>query len=442
MQRGSVIIGLAALAILAIIGLGSFMLWGQVNLPDLTVKEIRISPSELEEGDSAQVRAVILNQGRGEAIGPFDILIELNGREIGYRSVFELKSQHSIELRVPWRAVAGEHRVVVYVDAPFGRVRESNESNNTRTLAFKVAPSAAVRSLTLDTVKVFARSLDEAGQALKFQLTDNVFSSIENADRALQLSAGALREAAIELSFVRAPFANSWLSAQTQSREADSIVLLFGALADSLLRIGGTLSIGNFEGVLENAQIFRKNFADLSARQIETTLLNPLTPALEQFDRVIALATELRNLLRGTPGRPQLEVAVDLFNAFTRFGELLRISAPQILMQTQAQCARFSDANGQQLSTVYLAGRPLVIEMPGVTQLFLELYSNSAAPILLHASQAEGSLLQWNGIDGGATLLPPGVYLYRLIGQTTDGRARTELGRLRISQGSQTGEDE
>lgn len=436
MQRGRVIIVLAVLAI----GLGIFTLWGQANLPDLTVKEIRISPSELEEGDSAQVRAVILNQGRGDALGPFDILVELNGRAIGYRSVFELKSQQSIELRLPWKAVAGEHRLAVYVDAPFGSVRESNESNNTRTLAFKVALPAAVRSLTLDTVKTFTRSLDEAGQALKFQLTDNVFSSIENADRALQVSAGALREAATELSLVRAPFTTGWLNAQTQSREADSIALLFGALADSLLRIGGTISIGNFEGVLENAQIFRKNFADLSARQIETTLLNPLTPALEQFDRVIALATELRNLLRGTPGRPQLEVAVDLFNAFTKFGELLRISAQQILIHTEAQRARFRDAHGQPLGAVYLSGRPLLIEMPGAAQLFLELYSNSAA--LLHASQAEGPLLQWNGLDGEATLPPPGVYLYRLIGQTTDGRVRTELGRLRISQGRESGEDE
>jgi hypothetical protein len=425
-----------------VVGLGGFILRGQVNLPDLTVKEIRISPAELEEGDSAQVRTVILNQGRGDALGPFDILIELNGREIGYRSVFELKAHQSIELHIPWKAVAGEHRVTVYVDAPFGRVREANESNNTRTLAFKVAPPSAVRALTLDTVKVFTRSLDEAGQALKFQLTDNIFSSIGNADRALQVGASALREVSTELQLVRAFFALEWRSAQTQSREADHISMLFGSLADSLVRIGGTLSIGNFEGVLENAQIFRKNFADLVGRQIEMTLFQPLTPPLEQFDRVIALATELRNLLRGGQGRPQLEVAVELFNAFTKFGELLRLSAQQILTQAQEQRARFSNDDGQPLGTVYIAGRPLLIEMPGAAQLVLELYSSNAPLTLIHVTQALGPLLQWSGTNGEATPLPPGVYLYRLLGQRDDAQVRVELGRLRVSQGSAAGEDE
>ncbi|MCS6903274.1 MAG: hypothetical protein NZO41_03240, partial [Candidatus Bipolaricaulota bacterium] len=180
-HRGQVYWGiLSLLSSLLLLG-SSLALWGQANLPDLTVKEIRVSPPDLEEGDSAQVRTVIVNQGRGDALGPFDILVELNGREIGYRSVFELKAQHTIELRIPWKAVAGEQRVTVYVDTPFGRVREANESNNTSTLVFKVAPPSAARALTLDTVKVFTRSLDEAGQALKFQLTDNVFSSIDNA---------------------------------------------------------------------------------------------------------------------------------------------------------------------------------------------------------------------------------------------------------------------
>lgn len=440
-HRGHIYWGILSVTVLILTG-GSLALWGQANLPDLTVKEIRVSPADLEEGDSAQVRTVILNQGRGDALGPFDVLVELNGREIGYRSVFELKAQKSIELRIPWRAVAGEHRVTVYVDTPFGRVRESNESNNTHTLVFKVTPPSAARALTFDIVKVFTRALDEAGQALKFQLTDNVFSSIENADRAIQAGAAALQEAPTELQFVRSFFALEWLNAQTQSREAENISMLFSALADSLVRIGGTLSIGNFEGVLENAQVFRKNFADLASGQIELTLFQPLTPALEQFDKVILLATELRNLLRGAQGRPQLEVAIDLFNAFTKFGELLRLSAQQIQSQAQEQCARFTNADGLPIGTVYTSGKPLLIEMPGATQLILELYTHNASPTLVHTSYGQGSLLHWNGTNGEATPLPPGVYLYRLIGQTDDGKVRVELGRLRISQGSDSGEED
>ncbi|MCS6936456.1 MAG: hypothetical protein NZ610_04405 [Candidatus Bipolaricaulota bacterium] len=440
-HRGQVYWGILSVTVL-LLWASSLALWGQANLPDLAVKEVRISPPDLEEGDSAQVRTVIVNQGRGDALGPFDILVELNGREIGYRSVFELKAQQTVELRIPWRAVAGEHRVTVYVDTPFGRVREANESNNTGTLAFKVAPPSAVRALTLDTVKVFTRALDESGQALKFQLTDNVFSSIDNANRAIQASAAALREAPTELQFVRSFFAPAWLSAQTQSRQADDIAALFSTLSDSLVRIGGTLSIGNFEGVLENAQVFRKNFADLASRQIEVTPFQPLTPALEQFDRVILLATELRNLLRGAQGRPQLEVAMELFTAFTKFGELLRLSAQRILTQAQEQRARFSDGDGQPLGTVYIAGKPLLIEIPGAHQLSLELYTASASPTLVHTHYGPGPSLQWNGTNGEAAPLPPGVYLYRLLGQTDAGVICVELGRLRVSQGNDTGEDE
>ncbi|MCS6903657.1 MAG: hypothetical protein NZO41_05220, partial [Candidatus Bipolaricaulota bacterium] len=198
----------------------------------------------------------------------------------------------------------------------------------------------------------------------------------------------------------------------------------------------------NFEGVLENAQVFRKNFADLASRQLDMTVFQPLTPALEQFDRVILLATELRNLLRGAQGRPQLEVAMELFTAFTKFGELLRSCAQQILMQAQAQRARFSDGNGHPLGTVYISGKPLQIEMPGATQITLELYTHNASPALVHTHYGQGPSLQWNGTNEEAAPLPPGVYLYRLVGQTEAGVVCVELGRLRVSQGSDTGEDE
>lgn len=437
MQLGRLVGGLALASVAVWLGLST--LQAQGNLPDLAVKEIKISPSSLEEGDSAQIRTIIVNQGRADAIGPFDILIELNGRELGYRSIFELKAQQSVELRLPWKAIVGEHRVTVYVDTPFGRVRESNESNNTRSLVFQVAPLSAVRSLTLDTVKVFTRALDFTGEALKFQLTEAIFSSIENANNALQQGAAALREAATELHFVRAPFAADWLSAQTQSHEANALLLLFDSLSESMVRIGGTLSIGNFEGVLEHSRTFRKTFADLTARQIETTSFQVLQIPLEQFNRVIALATELRNLLQGAPGRPQLEVATELFGAFTKFGELLRVAAQTIVAQAQAQSPRFLDTNGQPLNSTYRSGQPIVIEIPNATQITFEVYGGTG-PALRHTSQAAGPLFQWNGVDSGASSLPPGVYFYRLVAQMADGRVSVELGQLRIVQASEHGD--
>lgn len=401
---------------------------GQSGLPDLAVKMIRVSPAELEEGQPAQLRAVIINQGQGDATGAFDIVLELNGREIATRSLFSLKKDQTSEISIPWQAVAGTHTLTVLVDAPFNSIRESSESNNKRSLSFTASPLAGVRSFSLDLVKTLGRSLDEAGQALHFQLTDNVLTSIDNAVRALNDTALALRNASVELGLVRHIVPRSFANHSHYS-EADAVVALFEALAESFVRISGMLSIGNFDGVLENARILRQNLIKLSNQKLAGTSFEALQPAIAQFDQVIALATELRNLLKGAQGRSQYQVAVELFHALLGFGDQLCAAAQKVTQQAVHRSARFTNGSAV-LNGAYNTKHVLNILWPGILLMRLELYELSTGA-LIYRSEELGPWLDWvaNGLFSSS-----GAYGYKLVGISKQGVERVEIGRLYIKQ--------
>jgi hypothetical protein len=416
------------IAIVLIIGAGVQQGQGQAGLPDLAVKAIRVSPSELlEDGQPAQLRAIIVNKGQGDVIGAFDVIFELDGREVATRSLFELKKQQTRELHVPWQARVGTHQLTISVDAPFNNVRESNESNNKASFTFSVAPLAGVRSFSLDFVKLFGRSLDEAGQALHFELTDNIFTAIDNAVRAMQDTAAALRNSSIELQLLRGAVPPMFAS-HSQFSEADSLVVLFDALAESFLRIGGTLSIGNFDGVLENARTLRQGLVQLAGQKLAGVAFAPVQSAVVQFDRVIALATELRDLLQGAQGRPQYQVAVELFNAFTVFGEQLCASSREFVQYATTRSARFYNGN-ETVNGAYVANKLLTIAWSGVILMRFELYELTSGA-LVYQSEEVGPSLDW-AANGS---LSTGTYSYKLVGILKNGVERSEIGRLQITQ--------
>lgn len=416
-------------AVVLIFLLAGIGVQGQSGLPDLAIKSVKILPGDLEEGQPALIRAVIVNKGQGDALGAFDVVFELDGRELATRSLFELKRDKTSELQVPWQALLGTHILTVSVDAPFNNIRESSESNNKFSLQFTVLPVAGVRSFSFDIVKLLGRTLSQAGAALHFQLTDNVFTSIDNAVNAMNDTAMALRDASVELQLVRRAvppaFANDPLY-----RDAEAIVALFDAIAESFVRIGGTLSIGNFDGVLENAFVLRQKLVELSQKTLGDTSFAPMQSALAQFDRVIALAKELRDLLKGAQGRPQYQVAVELFNAFTAFGDELSRSARTIIQTVESRLARFYNGD-EAINGAYSTKRALVIQWPGIAIMRLELY-DGATGALVYRSEELGPTLD---VAGNSTLAT-GMYGYKLIGLTKHGVKREEIGRLQVKQAS------
>lgn len=407
---------------IVLVGLGVV---GQVGLPDLVVKSVRVFPGDLEEGQEALVRTVIANQGQGDAVGNFDVIVELDGWELAVRSFFELRKEKTIEISIPWKAIGGTHTVTVFVDGPFSRIRESNESNNKFSSSFVVSPVMGVRSLSLDMVKLFGRTLDETGKALHFKLTNNVLTSLDNAVRAITEAAVTLRTASIELELVRksAPPA---FNADALYQDAGALVTLYEAIAHSFERIAAMLSIGNFDAVLENGYILRQKLIELSQKTLADTSFAPLRSAVIRFERVIALAQELRNLLRGAQGRSQYEVAVELFTAFMAFGDELSICAQALVQSAQAQAARFHQEE-KTLISAYSTKYSLEIWWPRIILMRLEIY-NPTSGDLLFSSEEMGP---WLGITANGSLTT-GTYAYRLVGITKHGVRRVELGRLQI----------
>jgi hypothetical protein len=420
---------LGAVVVVGVVLLAGMGVQGQSGLPDLTVKSVRVLPGDLEEGQASLVRAVIINQGQGDAAGGFDVSLELDGAELGTRSFFELKKDKSLEIQIPWKALLGTHTLTVSVDAPFSRIRESNESNNKLSLQFTVLPVAGVRSFSLDTVKLFGRVLSEAGTALHFKLTDNVFTSLDNAVGAITNAVGALRDLSLELELTRGIVPAAFTNAAIY-RAAEALVALYGGMADSLERIAVMLSIGNFDAVLENAYLLRAQLVELSQKSLGDTSFAPMQSAVVQFDRVIALAKELRDLLKGAQGRPQYQVAVELFHAFMTFGDELSTCAQAIIRRAESRAARFSNGD-EALNGAYSTKRALLIQWPGVVLMRLELY-DAATGAVIYRSEELGPTLDVT--DNGT--LATGMYVYKLIGLTKHGVKREEMGRLQVKQGS------
>ena len=417
MQLGAIIIVIAAL-----VGSGGY---GQPGLPDLTVKAVRVSPGDLEEGQAALVRAVIANIGHGDALGGFDVIFELDGQELATRSFFELKKDKSTEIQIPWKALVGSHTLTVSVDAPFSRIRESNESNNKRSLAFVVSPILGVRSFSLDLVKLFGRVLSETGVALHFKLTDSVFTSLDNAVNAINEAAAALRNVSLEFELVRGSVPQAF-SSDPLYRDAQALVALYESMAESFERIAVMLSIGNFDAVLENAYLFRAKLVELSQKSLGDMSFAPMQSALVRFDRVIALAKELRDLLKGAQGRPQYQVAVELFNAFMAFGDELSTCAQAIIQLAESRAARFYNGENP-IDGAYSTKHSLVIQWPGIVLMRMELY-DAATGTLVYRSEELGPTLD---VAGNGTLAT-GMYVYKLIGLTKHGVKREEMGRLQV----------
>lgn len=417
-------VGVLVLIGIVLAGVGGV---GQAGLPDLVVKSARVSPSDLEEGQAALIRVVIANIGQGDVTNAFDVIVELNGQELATRSFFELKKEKSTEIQIPWKAVAGTHTLTVFVDGPFSRIREASEQNNKLTMRFVVSPVAGVRSFSLDIVKLFTRILDETGIALHFKLTDSVFTSLDNAVRAINDAAAALRDASLELGLVL-QLVPPVFASDNLYRDAKALVALYESIAESFERIATMLSIGNFDAVLENGGLLRKKLVELSQKTLANTSFVPVQAAVAQFDRVLALAKELRDLLKGAQGRPQYQVAVELFQAFMAFGDELSACSRAIARQAETRAARFFQGE-QALNDAYHTRHPLEIQWPMVMLMRLELYDLKSGDLVFFSEE----MGPWLGVVTNGSLAT-GTYGYRLVGMTKHGVFRSELGRLRIRQ--------
>lgn len=127
----------------------------EIPLPDLTVSELSITPSEnLSQGLRTTLRATVRNLGATTLV-PFRVEFRVAGETL-IQTVAGLQSGQSTIVEVNWVAKAGRHNLQVFVD-PTRIIPESNEDNN--ALEFQLpevtAPDLVITQIALNPASGF-----------------------------------------------------------------------------------------------------------------------------------------------------------------------------------------------------------------------------------------------------------------------------------------------
>jgi len=107
-------------------------------LPDLIVSQLDVSPVAPVDGSLVTISATIENTGSEDTNAPFFARFTVDGHEIDVIPLTSLTSRRSKEVTTTWSATAGPHILSIAVDAPHDRIDESNEENNSRSVALTV----------------------------------------------------------------------------------------------------------------------------------------------------------------------------------------------------------------------------------------------------------------------------------------------------------------
>ena len=121
------------------------ILGGAQPLPDLVISDFQISPANPKPGQEVQLTATITNQGAGPVNDTFVVQFNVGRRTISSRFLPELPAGQSTTVEASWDAEVGEFRLRVIADA-FGKIFESNESNNVRDRLIDVSDADPTQS--------------------------------------------------------------------------------------------------------------------------------------------------------------------------------------------------------------------------------------------------------------------------------------------------------
>lgn len=132
-------------------------------LPDLVVEGLGAEPAAPEHGDDVVLVAVVRNVGPAPAPAS-RTGFRVDDEALGAADTPPLGPGASAVVRsAPWRAVAGSHMASAAADAA-REVEEANEANNSRSIAFRVAPAPGLPDLVAVRLTLEPSS-PQAGQA-------------------------------------------------------------------------------------------------------------------------------------------------------------------------------------------------------------------------------------------------------------------------------------
>lgn len=116
--------------------------------PDLVPVSIDVEPSDVQPGESAQIVAVVENQGEADADG-FWVRIRVDGSIQNAQLVSGLSVGERFTWRTPWVVEPEASELQLQVDATH-RIAESDETNNDLTIEIGFAADLRIAELTLD----------------------------------------------------------------------------------------------------------------------------------------------------------------------------------------------------------------------------------------------------------------------------------------------------
>jgi uncharacterized repeat protein (TIGR01451 family) len=107
-----------------------------INLPppDLVMGDITWSPDGAAEGDTVTFSATLTNQGEGKSVDS-TISYYVDGEQVASQDLPEIDVGGDYTAEFTWKAEAGVHNIRIVVDEA-NRVTESDETNNSRQIAF------------------------------------------------------------------------------------------------------------------------------------------------------------------------------------------------------------------------------------------------------------------------------------------------------------------
>jgi subtilase family serine protease len=116
------------------------------KVPDLVVKAVNWEPADAAPGDPVTITVKLENRGRDKATDS-RLTLSVDGSQIDYADVAELDVGSMVSLDFTWTALPGQHEISVLADAG-GRILESDETNNDRTLTVDIISPEPVEPAT------------------------------------------------------------------------------------------------------------------------------------------------------------------------------------------------------------------------------------------------------------------------------------------------------
>ncbi|MEW5960121.1 MAG: CotH kinase family protein, partial [Chloroflexota bacterium] len=144
------------------------------QLADTLILNVTLGAGRFTEGDPLTFEAMVRNIGPAATGDTVGVAFLIDGQYITFGAAPPLAPGETRHIRSvsPWRAVAGQHRLVAVVD-DINRYPELSETNNTFELSFQVLKSDEVK-LPDSTVDDIGFELDSSGQVVLTAAVSNI----------------------------------------------------------------------------------------------------------------------------------------------------------------------------------------------------------------------------------------------------------------------------